>query len=85
MKPNSNSSRHAKISAFVSKGKENMVCAAGCTLGVFFTFLGDARTRCFGRRRLTTAGAAGRVLWRNGALDVERKRNKVKRARSQLA
>ena len=50
--------------------------------GVFFTFLGGARTRCFGSRRLTTAGAAGRVLWRNGALDAESAANKSQNERA---
>ena len=45
MKPSSNSSRQAKISAFVSKGKENMLCAAGCALGVFFTVRWARETR----------------------------------------
>ena len=58
------------------------MCAAGRALGVFFTLLGGARTRCFDSRRLTTAGAAVRVLWRNGALDVERTANQSQNERA---
>ena len=57
----------------------------GVALWACFSRSWGARALCFGSRRLTRAGAAGRVLWRNGALDVESTANKVKRARGQLA